>query len=262
MTEMKSQIDLDEANEGVAWKILATTFMAILAGVWVSAILLPRWMPGITESLLGTDIKVYWYLSRGTAVIAYVLLWLSMVLGLLMTNRMTRPWPGPAISNEFHQFISILGMAFVVVHAFILIGDSYIHYSILQVLTPFTSFDYRPFWVGLGQIGFYLWLVLVISFYVRKKIGNRAWRLLHFVSFVAFLGAMLHGISSGTDSTEGWMQMIYWFSGGSVLFLITYRILMATVGKVQTPVKANVPIRNQTIGQSNPLEKGMQTSQD
>ncbi len=188
MTEMKSQIDLDEANEGVAWKVLATTFMAILAGVWVSAILLPRWMPGITESLLGTDIKVYWYISRGSAVIAYVLLWLSMVLGLLMTNRMTRPWPGPAISNEFHQFISILGMAFVVVHAFILIGDSYIHYSILQVLTPFTSFDYRPFWVGLGQIGFYLWLALVISFYVRKKIGNRTWRLLHFVSFCRFFG--------------------------------------------------------------------------
>jgi predicted ferric reductase len=105
-------------------------------------------------------------------------------------------------------------------------------------------------------------MALVISFYVRKKIGNRTWRMLHFVSFVAFLGAMLHGISSGTDSSEGWMQMIYWFSGGSVLFLIIYRILMATVGKVQTPVKANAPIRNQMVVRSNPLEKGMQTSQD
>jgi len=262
MTEMKSQINLDETNEGVSWKVMVTSFMAILAGVWMSAILLPRWMPGITESILGTDIKVYWYISRGSAVIAYLLLWFSMVLGLLMTNRMTRPWPGPAISNEFHQFISILGMAFVVVHAFILIGDSYIHYSIQQVLTPFTSFDYRPFWVGLGQIGFYLWLVLVISFYVRKKIGNRTWRLLHFISFVAFLGAMIHGISSGTDSSEGWMQMIYWFSGGSVLFLITYRILMATVGKIQAPVKAKVQTQSQIPVRNNPLEKGLQTGQD
>lgn len=149
-----------------------------------------------------------------------------------MTNRMTRPWPGPAISNEFHQFISILGLVFVTVHAFILMGDQYIHYSLLQVLTPFTSVDYRPFWVGLGQIGFYLWLVLVISFYFRKKIGNKKWRLLHYISFVAFLGAMVHGITSGTDTAEPWMQFIYWISAGSILFLVIYRILMATVSKL------------------------------
>jgi len=258
MTELHTQTNLQDTNEGLSWKAVAISFLAIMAAIWVALIILPRWMPGISQSLLGSEIKVFWYISRGSAVIAYVLLWFSMVLGLLMTNRLTRPWPGPAISNEFHEFISLLGLAFVLVHAFILIGDSYIHYSILQVLTPFTSFDYRPFWVGVGQIGFYLWLVLVISFYVRKKIGNRTWRMLHFASFVAFLGAMIHGISSGTDSTAGWMQLIYWISGGSILFLITYRILMATFGKTQTPIKA--PVQNPV--QSNPLKKGIQIGQE
>ena len=158
MSEMKSQINLDDTDPGMTWKMMVTTLLAVIAGVWVAAVLLPEWIPGITASILGSDVKVFWYLSRGSAVIAYGLLWLSMVLGLLMTNRMTKPWPGPAISNEFHQFVSILGLAFVMVHAFILMGDQYIHYSFFQVLTPFTSFDYRPFWVGLGQIGWYLWL--------------------------------------------------------------------------------------------------------
>ena len=232
MAEMKSQINLDDVQPGMTWKMVLTTFLAVVAGIWMAAILIPSWMPGITASILGSDVKVYWYISRGSAVIAYALLWFSMILGLLMTNRMTKPWPGPAISNEFHQFISILGMVFVTVHAFILMGDQYIHYSLLQVLTPFTSVDYRPFWVGLGQIGFYFWLVLVISFYVRKKIGNKKWRLLHYISFITFLGAMIHGITSGTDTAEPWMQLIYWISGGSVLFLVIYRILMATVSKL------------------------------
>ncbi len=236
MTEMKSQINLDNVHEHFSWEVLATSFAAILAGIWMAAVILPIWMPGITQSILGNDIKMFWYISRGSAVIAYALLWLSMLLGLLMTNRMTRPWPGPAISNEFHQFISILGLAFVFVHAFILIGDQYIHYTLIQVLTPFTSIDYRPLWVGLGQIGLYIWIGVVLSFYVRKKIGNRTWRLLHYASFFLFAGSLLHGITSGTDSGELWMQSIYWVSGASTLFLIVYRVLIAAFGVNQKTV--------------------------
>jgi predicted ferric reductase len=236
MTELKSQINLDEVDSGLTWKMLLTSFLAIIAGIWVTAVIMPIWMPGITASILGKDIKVFWYISRGSALIAYCLLWLSMALGLLMTNRMTKPWPGPVISNEFHQFISILGLAFVLVHAFILMGDQYIHYSFLQILIPFTSIDYRPFMVGLGQISLYLWLVVVISFYIRKKIGNRNWRMLHYFSFLLFLGALVHGIMSGTDSSEPWMQLIYWISGGSIMFLVVYRILMATAGKMTAQV--------------------------
>lgn len=240
MTELESQINLDEKNVGISWKLLLTSLLAVAAGVWVAAELLPTWLPGLTQSILGSDIKVFWYLSRGSAVVAYGLLWFSMILGLLMSNRMSRTWPGPAMVNEFHQFISILGLAFVLVHALILMGDQYIHYSLVQVLTPFTSFEYRPFWVGLGQMSFYLWQGLVISFYVRKQIGNRTWRLLHYVSFFAFLGAAIHGITSGTDSAEPWMQIMYWVSSGSILFLLIYRILMATVGKTLTAKQTHV----------------------
>lgn len=237
MAEIKSEINFEERESMISWKVMLTTFLAVIAGVWLAAVIIPMWLPGMVDSILGEDTKVFWYLSRGSAIIAYVLLWFSMILGLLMTNRLTRLWPGPAVSNEFHEFISILGLAFVLVHAFILMGDPYIHYQFLQVLVPFTSFDYRPFWVGLGQIGFYLWFVLVISFYVRKKIGTRTWRLLHFFSFIAFLGAMVHGIASGTDTAEPWMRMVYWVSAGSTLFLVIYRILLAVMSRMLQPAR-------------------------
>ena len=90
MAEMKSQINLDDVKPGMTWKMVLTTFMAVTAGIWMAAILIPSWMPGITASILGSDVKVFWYISRGSAVIAYALLWFSMILGLLMTNRIDK----------------------------------------------------------------------------------------------------------------------------------------------------------------------------
>jgi len=36
---------------------------------------------------------------------------------------------------------------------------------------------------------------------------------------------LVHGLFSGTDSTASWAQWYYWISGGSLLFLLVYRIV-------------------------------------
>ncbi|MBI4771872.1 MAG: hypothetical protein HY784_16030 [Chloroflexi bacterium] len=108
-----------------------------------------------------------------------------------------------------------------------MIGDHYIHFSPARVLIPFASADYRPLWVGLGQIGFYLMGGVGLSFYVRRRMGARLWRLIHYLSFVVFLLALAHGLMSGTDSPSAWAQNLYWASGGSLLFLTIYRVLVS-----------------------------------
>jgi predicted ferric reductase len=123
----------------------------------------------------------------------------------------------------------LLGIAFAVFHALILLGDHYINYSLSQVLVPFASANYRPAWVGVGQVGLYVWIVVTFSFYVRKQIGHKTWRWIHFASYGAFLMALLHGVTSGTDSGLLWAQLMYWFAGGSLLFLLAYRVLVSLV---------------------------------
>lgn len=200
--------------------------LAVIGAAVLAIFVLPEWIPGMAQSMTGENLKVYWYLSRGSAVIAYLLLWASMVLGLLMTNKMARYWPGAPAAYDLHEYVSLLGFAFVLFHGLILLGDTYIKMSLLQTLIPFGSINYKPLEVAIGQFGFYVWLLLNGTFYIRKKLGNTAWRMIHFASFVSFLFAMLHGITSGTDSSSGWMQMIYWGSAVSILFLTVYRILM------------------------------------
>jgi predicted ferric reductase len=197
------------------------------AGICAALIILPAWLPGLSASLSGPEPKAYWYLSRASALVAYGLLWLSMVCGLLMTSKLTRAWPGGPTIFDVHQHASLLGLAFALFHALILLGDRYIQAPLAQVLVPFAYKSYAPVWVGLGQIGLYALTLVGLSFYVKPWTGRRLWRTVHCLSFAVFLLALLHGIGSGSDSGSAWAQRLYWVSGASVLFLTIYRGLAA-----------------------------------
>jgi predicted ferric reductase len=226
--------DIDNLPPAMALHTLLLMLLAVVVGAFAAVVVLPTWLPALSESLLGPEPKAYWYLSRTSAFVAYALLWLSMALGLLMTNKMARIWPGGPAAFDVHQHASLLGLAFALFHALILTGDAFIGYTPAQVLTPFASDNYEPFWVGLGQVGFYLLALVGLSFYVRKFIGRQIWRLIHFLSFVVFGLALVHGVWSGTDSNTTWAQAIYWFSGGSLLFLTIYRVLVSRQSKTKS----------------------------
>ena len=140
---------------------------------------------------------------------------------------MARIWPGGPLAADVHQFASLLGMTFGLFHALILLGDHYINFSLAQLAIPFAGATYRPLWVGLGQLAFYLCLPLTFSFYVRRQIGYRAWRLIHYGSFTVFLLALMHGAGSGTDTSNVVISAMYYLTGGSVLFLTIYRVVEA-----------------------------------
>jgi predicted ferric reductase len=225
-TNNAEMIDLENMPPVVSLETLALMFIAVLVGVLMAVVALPTWVPGLSASVFGSEPKVFWYLSRGSAIIAFIILWLSMAFGLIITNKIARMWPGGPVAFDLHQYTSILGLAFAFFHALILMGDAYINYTLVQVLLPFESVNYQPLWVGIGQIGFYLWLVVVLSFYVRSRIGTRAWRLVHYLSYLLFGMTMLHGITSGTDSALPGVTLMYWIAGGTLLFLTIYRVLI------------------------------------
>jgi predicted ferric reductase len=217
--------DLD-ALQAMPFHTLVLTLIAVGVGVFAAVVVLPTWLPGLSRSLLGAEPKAYWYLARSSAFVAYGLLWLSMVFGLLMTSRTARAWPGGPAAFDLHQHASLLGLAFALFHGLILLGDHYIQADLRQVLVPFAYNGYSPLWVGLGQVGIYMMALVGLSFYLKGQIGRETWRAIHFMSFAMFILALIHGIKSGSDSGLPLIQGLYWFSGGSVLFLTVYRVLV------------------------------------
>jgi predicted ferric reductase len=237
---MNTTDEIIEKNVPVlSWPWLVVSLLGIVAVAVIATTVLPNFAPRLASSLLGESPKAYWYLSRGTAIVAFALVWASMAMGLLITNKMARAWPGGPAAFELHEYFSLLGLGFGLFHGLILMGDQYIRYNLAQVLLPFASYGYKTIWVGLGQVSFYLIGILVASFYVRKTIAPKTWRLIHFASFLTFLLALVHGVVSGTDSATVWMQSIYWCSAGSLMFLTIYRVMLPRVMKLNGRVAAS-----------------------
>jgi predicted ferric reductase len=231
MNDQDDRIDLEVYEPAMSLQGLLLLMAATVTGALLAIVVLPYWLPGLSASLQGNSPgdspKVFWFLSRASAMVAFVLLWFSMVFGLLITNKLARLWPGGPHAFNLHQHFSLLGLAFGLFHGLILMGDQYLQFNLRQVLLPFASANYRPFWVGLGQLTFYLMCILVLSFYIRRRISPRLWRLIHFLSFVVYGMALVHGIYSGTDAGTVWVKDLYAGSAGLLLFLFNYRVLVA-----------------------------------
>ena len=233
----------DEYESSINLQTFVTFLLAIIIGLLLAVLVLPNWLPNLAFSLTASSPKAYWYLSRATAFAALSLLWISMALGMGITNKMSRWWPGVPASFAIHEYVSLLGLAFAAFHALVLLGDHYINFTFIQILMPFSTVGYRPLWVGIGQIGFYVWFIVTITFYIRSLIGQKTWRVLHYASFVMYLMGLAHGLFSGTDVNAPWAQYYYWISGGSLLFLFFGRIIGATLDKLfpQRPARRPTP---------------------
>jgi predicted ferric reductase len=216
----------EEQMPTVPWTTFILALLATVVGALAAVLVLPIWTPGLGASMSGNAPHAFWFLSRASALVAYMLLWFAMCLGLLITNKLARLWPGGPVAFDLHQHTSLLGLAFAAFHGLILLGDHYLGVSLWQALLPFSLLQYRPLWVGLGQLSFYLLLPISFTFYVRKQISMRKWRMIHYLSFISYVFALLHGIASGTDSATSGVKGMYWITGGIFLFLFVYRVLV------------------------------------
>ena len=230
MNSLPTQENQFESSLNIQFFLMV--MLAIVVGVLTAILVLPTWLPNMASSLGGQSPKIYWYLSRATAFVSLTILWISMALGLGLSNKMARLWPGAPAAFAIHEYVSLLGTAFALFHALILLGDHYINFTVAQIFLPFATTSYRPVWVGIGQIGFYVWLIVNLSFYIRSKIGQKTWRVLHYLSFVMYMMGMFHGLFSGTDSASTWATWYYWISGASLLFLLIHRIVNTITEKL------------------------------
>lgn len=177
-------------------------------------------------SLFAMDsVQLWWFVTRASGLTGYVLLWLSMVWGFAIPTGFIKAFLENVFSYDFHEHLSLLGLGFVFVHMIVLLFDKYSPFSILQLLIPFID-PYRPFWVGLGVISFYLLLLVTFTFYLRHKIGAKTFRSIHVLSLLSYLGTTLHGLFAGTDSALPATVLLYAGTFLIVVFLTAYWLVM------------------------------------
>ncbi|HUA05345.1 MAG TPA: ferric reductase-like transmembrane domain-containing protein [Solirubrobacteraceae bacterium] len=148
--------------------------------------------------------SAYWYLARGTGAVALVLLTASVVIGILGSVRFSAPrWPRFAI-DSVHRDVSLLVLVVLVIHIVTSVLDGFAPITLLDGVIPFVS-AYRPLWLGLGTLAFDLLLAIAVTSLVRRRLGYRAWRAVHWLAYGSWPVAVLHGLGTGSDVKQWWM---------------------------------------------------------
>jgi predicted ferric reductase len=184
--------------------------------------------------------RLPWYATRLLGLLSYLVITGSVIYGLLLSTGILDAIAHRTVSFTLHQDLAAIGLGLALVHAAMLTLDHSVPFSAAQVLIPFIG-PYRPLWVGVGQLGLYLTIVVVASFSMRKRIGQKRWRTLHYITFLIFLAATAHGLMAGTDTAAPWAFWGYLLATAVVVFLTGYRIVLAVAAHRATPAARPAP---------------------
>jgi methionine sulfoxide reductase heme-binding subunit len=163
-----------------------------------------------------------WFLARASGLTAYVLLTASVLAGLVLKSRPFGRALRPAAVTDVHRFLALLGLGAVVLHGTTLVLDSTVQISVAALLLPGLS-PYRPLATAAGVLAAELMLVVYASFSLRRRIGTRNWRRLHWATYAIFGLATAHGLLAGSDTS--WSRPVYVAAAGSVITATVWRAL-------------------------------------
>jgi hypothetical protein len=182
---------------------------------------------------------VAWLVARAAGLVAFALLTASVTAGLALSTKLLGARRAKLLLG-WHQTLMWTALAMVALHMGALALDPTIHFGLVGVLVPGAA-PWRPIPVAAGIVGAWLMLALAVSFNLRRKIGQRRWRLMHYATFGAFAIGLYHALNVGTDVT-GMRGLI--FAGiflAPVVWLVFARILMPRPRPRKTPLAPVVP---------------------
>jgi sulfoxide reductase heme-binding subunit YedZ len=215
---------LDPRTQLVRWGLFAIAVGIVLGATAPSAI------GSLGTAWDSNRASLPWLVERLAGFLAYFAVVGSVVYGLLLSTKLLDAIAHRPITFNLHQDLAAIGLGLAGVHGVLLGLDKSVPFSLSQIAVPGLA-PYAPIAVAAGQVSFYVMAIVIASFYVRRTIGQRTWRLLHYLTFLAFAGATAHGLAAGTDSGSAWAWWIYVGSTVAVAFLFTYRVAMSVLAR-------------------------------
>jgi sulfoxide reductase heme-binding subunit YedZ len=167
--------------------------------------------------------SVEWMVIRGSGIAAFAALSAATIWGLLVSSKLLARLVKAKPLTWFHESLGISALLATIVHVGVLSMHEYLEFTLAEILIPGAS-DWRRGAVTLGVVSLYGLTIVVGSFYIKKHIGQKTWRLIHFTSLGVFLGSLIHGVSAGTDTRSPMMIGLYLGSAAVVAMLLAARL--------------------------------------
>ncbi|RPI23282.1 MAG: hypothetical protein EHM57_04200 [Actinobacteria bacterium] len=166
--------------------------------------------------------SVNWMLIRGSGVVAFMLLAAAAIWGLLVSTGILGPVVKAKGLTWFHESIGIAALLATAVHMTAVGMDEYVAFGPRELFVPGAS-TWQPLATAFGVTAFYSLVVVSVSFYVKRWIGQARWRAIHYLAFGTYVAALSHGLMAGTDRTHPVVFGLYVASAVLVAALIAVR---------------------------------------
>ena len=178
--------------------------------------------------------EALWYLVRGSGVVALVLLTVTVALGIATANRWSAVGLPRFVTAALHRSVALLSVSFLGLHVLTSIVDTYVSIRAVDAFVPFVG-SVQPVALGLGAVAFDLVVALVATSLVRGSLGLRAWRTVHWLAYLAWPVALLHGLTMGTDTAASWNVVTVAACVLVVVAAVAWRVRLAGPRSAQAP---------------------------
>jgi len=184
--------------------------------------------------------QVWWFTSRAAGIVSWVLLSLSVLLGLTQSSRASRNLPA-GWTLDLHRFLSMLSIVFLSVHLAALVPDNFVHFGWAELFVPYAS-EWRPGAVAWGIVAFWLLVAVQVTSLLRPRLPNRLWRSVHYLSFVVWTAATVHLLTAGTDADVLLFRVVQGVVVTAVVAFTVLRVLAARRRGSAGPLSVEEPV--------------------
>ena len=190
------------------------------------------------------DPRVWWWVSRASGIVAWVVVAAAVVWGLLASTKLIRKRGAPAWILDLHRYLGTLTIVFVCVHVGAIWLDSFVTFTPTQLFVPFTA-TWRPHAVAWGIFAFYLLLAIQITSWLMRRLSRKLWHRVHVMSVPMLLAGTVHGYLAGTDRSN---HAVQW---SAIAFLVGITLLLGV--RIASPSQAarsrtSTPINQRRTG--------------
>jgi DMSO/TMAO reductase YedYZ heme-binding membrane subunit len=134
---------------------------------------------------------------------ALCVLTFNFLLGLMLSSAYKRsvlwkkmpPFIKATDIEMVHNRTAYIALFLVLVHPLLLLGDKTTKFRLVHILLPFNA-PHQAVWVSLGVLSLYAVLIVIITTQkkIKSRLGFRAWKNLHLISYFTALLMCIHGL--------------------------------------------------------------------
>ncbi|MDH6532092.1 ferredoxin-NADP reductase/DMSO/TMAO reductase YedYZ heme-binding membrane subunit [Aurantimicrobium minutum] len=173
---------------------------------------------------------IWWYITRASALIAWALMTLSVVWGILLSTRVMRRIDNPAWLQDLHRYLGGMTLVMVALHMVTLMLDGWLQFSLAETLVPFAT-DFKALPVALGILAFYLLVAVQGSSLMMNRLPRRFWKGLHYSSYAALVLVSMHAGWTGTDVSAWWYRVL----AIVLISVATISVIVRIITSTRTP---------------------------